>query len=358
MWNEVIEKHPGIPGSVFSSYVSLWARLPEITMHDITDSFEETTELIRVSGMRNALMVFTPASYARVYPAFRANLERSFRAHLQSEGVDAGLLQVAADEIAEILGTEDLPGPDISQRLRRLKGMKPVTLAAVLSALCADRILVRAKVQGGFVAPRFTYAVWSEWVPPVRLPTEPDFHMGVSELAAQYFDAYPGATVEDFRTWGGWDPSQIRPLEEELEFSRLVSAPEPLEEAWDGWHLLPPLDALLMSYRSPQSWLPARWMDQIFDAGGNATSVILHDGRVVGIWDIIQLEDVLHEVRVALFDPNERVSFELDQQVAALARFLEVEVGDVIQVKPERPLRESGENAFRSPLRNAVVEPG
>ena len=60
MWNEVIERHPGISGSVFSSYVSLRARLPEITLSDVLDSFEETAELIRVPAMRNALMVFTP----------------------------------------------------------------------------------------------------------------------------------------------------------------------------------------------------------------------------------------------------------------------------------------------------------
>jgi hypothetical protein len=358
MWNEVIERHPGISGSVFSSYVSLWARLPEITLRDVADSFEETAELIRVSAMRNALMVFTPESYARTYPAFRANLERSFKAHLLSEGVDTGLLQVAADEILAVLGEEDLAGPDISLRLRRLKGMKPVTLAAVLSALCADRVLVRARVQGDLAAPRFTYAAWAEWVPAVRLPTEPDFNTAVSELAAQYFEAYPGATVADFRWWGGWGELQLKPWEQELEYSRLASAANPLHEVWPGWQMLPPLDALLMGYRSPQSWVPPRWVDRVFDANGNATSVILHDGQVVGVWDIIQLEDILHEVRVALFDPNERVSFELDQQVAGLARFLEVEVGDVIQVKAERPLKEAGENAFRSPLRNAAIEAG
>jgi hypothetical protein len=358
MWNEVIERNPGISGSVFSSYVSLWARLPEIALRDVVDSFEETAELIRVSAMRNLLTVFTPASYARTYPAFRTNLERSFRTHLEHEGVDAGLLRVAADEIVEILGKEDLPGPEIGQRLRRLKGVPPVTLAAILSGLCADRRLVRARVQGGFDAPRFTYAVWPEWVPGVRLPTEPEFHSAVSELAAQYFAAYPGATVEDFRGWGGWAESQLKPLEQELEYSRLASEAQPLDEAWAGWHLLPPLDALLMAYRSPQSWLPAQWIDWVFDAGGNATSVILRDGRIVGVWDIIQIEDVLHETRVALFDPDEKVSFELEQKIAALARFLEIEVGDVIQVKPDRPLKEAGENAFRSPLRNVAAEPG
>ncbi len=358
MWNEVIERHPGISGSVFSSYVSLRARLPEITMHDVVDSFEESAELIRVPGMRNALTVFTPEGYARTYPAFKANLERSFRTHLEQEGVDDGLLQMAADEIIEILGDEDLPGPAIGQQLRRLKGVQPVTLAAILSALCAERLLVRARVEGSSDLPMFTYAVWSKWVPGVRLPGEPGFRRAVSDLAAQYFAAYPDATVEDFRWWGGWEESQLRLMGQELKYSRLASDATPIEEAWAGWHLLPPLDALLMAYRSPQSWVPAEWVDWVFDASGNATSVIVHDGRIAGVWDFLQLEDVLHEARVALFDPNEKVSFELDQQIAALARFLEVEVGDVIQVTPDRPLKDAGENAFRSPLRNTAAETG
>lgn len=137
----------------------------------------------------------------------------------------------------------------------------------------------------------------------------------------------------------------------------MASEATPLDEAWAGWHLLPPLDPLLLAYRSPQSWVPAQWVDWVFDAGGNSTSVIFRDGQVVGVWDIVQLEDVLHEARVALFDPSERISFELEQRIAALARFLEVEVGDVIQVRPDRPLKEAGENAFRSPLRNAATGP-
>jgi hypothetical protein len=356
MWNEVIERHPGISGSVFSSYVSLWARLPEITLPHVLDSFEETAELIRVPAMRNALMVFTPESYERVYPAFRSNLRMSANSHLEAEGVDAGLLQLAAEEIVEILGREDLAGPEIGRRLQRLKNMSPVTLAAVLNALCADRLLVRARVRDGFAAPRFTYAVWSEWVPSVRKPAVFDFRVAVSELATQYFDAYPGATVDDFRWWGGWKEESLQGLTRELEYSRLASAAKPLDEAWSGWHLLPPLDALPMGYRSAQSWVPAEWTPWVFDAAGNSTSVILRDGQVVGVWDFIQLEDILYEARVALFDPGERVSIELDQEVAALSRFLGVEVGDIVQVKPDRPLKETGENAFRSPLRDRALE--
>ena len=150
--------------------------------------------------------------------------------------------------------------------------------------------------------------------------------------------------------------SRFRDLTRELEYSRLASAAKPLDEDWSGWHLLPPLDALPMGYRSAQSWVPAEWTPWVFDAAGNSTSVILRDGQVVGVWDFIQLEDILYEARVALFDPGERVSFELDQEVAALSRFLGVEVGDIVQVKPDRPLKEAGENAFRSPLRDRAVE--
>jgi hypothetical protein len=187
-------------------------------------------------------------------------------------------------------------------------------------------------------------------------PVESDFRSAVLELAVQYFDAYPGVTVDDFRRWGGWSVAQLQHLEEELEYCRLAADAKPLEDAWAGWHLLPPLDALTMAYQGSDTWLAPEYRAWVFDAAGNSTSVILHDGRCVGLWDMIEVEDVLHEARVAFFDGHQHVSFELERVFRTLSKFLGLEVENVVQVRPERTLQEAGPSVYRSPLKDAVFE--
>ena len=359
MWSEFVEKYPGVHGGTPSSYLSLWARLPDIMLADVIDSFEGTRELIRVPAMRKTVMVFTPEVYARVYPAFKQQLDRAFAPHLESMGIDEVLLQSIAEEIVEVIGDEDLSVSDIQHRMKRYEALQPGVLAAVLGALAARHVLIRARVQGDYASNRYTFAVWDRWLAPLEVSSAPaSFRRAVDELAAHYFAAYPGATLEDFCWWGGWNEAQLRPLWEELEYSRMVSEPRPLEDTWPGWQLLPYWDALPMAYRRPQAWLPTEWTDWVYDREGNATSIVLRAGRCVGIWDLVRLEDVLHEVRVAFFDPRERISFELEQVITAMASFLEIEVGQVVQVRPLRNLKEAEAGSFASPLGDVpCVEP-
>jgi hypothetical protein len=50
-------------------------------------------------------------------------------------------------------------------------------------------------------------------------------------------------------------------------------------------NLLPPLDPYLMGYQERSRYLDPDDRPYVFDRSGNATSTILVDGRVAGVWD-------------------------------------------------------------------------
>jgi hypothetical protein len=81
--------------------------------------------------------------------------------------------------------------------------------------------------------------------------------------------------------------------------------------------LLPTLDSYLMGYKERHRYLDHKHYEMVFDRSGNATSVILVDGRVVGVWDYLakpepsvvyyQLEKVGKRVRDAITASARRV---------------------------------------------------
>jgi len=69
-------------------------------------------------------------------------------------------------------------------------------------------------------------------------------------------------------------------------------------------NLLPSLDPYLMGYKERERYLHPKHYDKVFDRSGNATSTILLDGRVVGVWDFT--EDAGPLVKLFLFETMEQ----------------------------------------------------
>jgi hypothetical protein len=69
-------------------------------------------------------------------------------------------------------------------------------------------------------------------------------------------------------------------------------------------NLLPNLDPYLMGYKDRERYLSPEHREYVFDRGGNATSTILLDGKVVGVWDF--QEDEKPVVKLHFFEKVER----------------------------------------------------
>ena len=95
-------------------------------------------------------------------------------------------------------------------------------------------------------------------------------------------------------------------------------------------NLLPSLDPYLMGYKERARYLDERDYDYVFDRSGNATSTILVDGRVAGVWDLEPRPEDAQEPVVKLFffrPPSPRLREKVHSQARDLGHF--IVAGDV-----------------------------
>ena len=197
---------------------------------------------------------------------------------------------------------------------------------------CYQTCLIRGKVRGGWRSNLYEYTLFQDWCPDFELGTV-SAAQSEAELARLYFQAFAPAAEEDFRWWSGFSKPQsnraLGSLTSELIQLRIRGLPglywlqkselpalqsvEPIESV----SLLPVWDAYMMAYRQRERILDSQAYEYIYDRAGNATSVILQDGRVAGIW---QAEDQPGEkivIRAAFFKPPSRTTWKFVEEAAS-----------------------------------------
>lgn len=115
-------------------------------------------------------------------------------------------------------------------------------------------------------------------------------------------------------------------------------------------NLLPMLDPYTMGYKDRSRLLDPVFNETVVDRGGNVTSVVLVDGRVVGVWDLA--EDPINAVRVLLFDPDHRDRQRILERAAETAAFWFDGPVQVEEYSSMVPLRQRS-GVMRRPLDDA-----
>jgi hypothetical protein len=93
-----------------------------------------------------------------------------------------------------------------------------------------------------------------------------------------------------------------------------------------------------MGYRDRDRFLEPSLRDQVYDRGGNASSTVLVDGRVIGVWDLT--ERPRPAVHVALFDPSHPRRSAVLERCAATGEFWFGDPAPVVEHASMTPLGE------------------
>ena len=115
-----------------------------------------------------------------------------------------------------------------------------------------------------------------------------------------------------------------------------------------GVRLLPIWDTALVTQKSRRRMVAEEHHRFVYDASGNATSTVVADGRVIGVWDRGKSADVLR-LRVAFFSGS-GPSRSVEDEAEVLASALGVGVVSVELVGDPVDLTTASRNRFMSPL--------
>jgi hypothetical protein len=116
-------------------------------------------------------------------------------------------------------------------------------------------------------------------------------------------------------------------------------------------NLLPALDSYIMGYKERERFLSPQHRDKVFDRSGNATSPILLDGKVVGVWDFTA--DKKPSVKILLFEQVENsILTEIYSKAQKIGRFIADKEVTVKECDSMIPLTRRTAGGFMSPLKN------
>jgi len=264
----------------------------------------------------------------------------------------------------EALGNRGMTTDEIKQTLSG-----SANISAIVNMMCDQGLLIRGMPRGGWRSNAHTYFSFKTYFPDIDLG-ETEETEAKKMLVGWYVRSYGPATCRDASWWAGLTKTETRRI---LESHGDLVTPVEVEGLGDDlmlWasqaaalrsrtrrrdriiSLLPVQDPYIMGYKDRGRYLDEEHTDCVFDRGGNATSTILVDGRVIGVWDVE--EKARPTVKLHLLH---RIDKELLSGIRAsasgLGRFIagcDVEVREVDRMVP---LTERNAGGFLAPLKNA-----
>ena len=346
-----------------SPYTALHTRLREFGKAELDNALHERRSLVRMRCMRGSQFILRPDMVPPVFAATSFAVIRHAREFARVRGVDPAAYERLAPQVMNLLDQESLTTAQIRERLGATPG---VDLAALVNLLACEGNLLRDRAADGWNGRQWTYTPFSKALPNVRLDSV-DQDSGDVSLVRAHIRAFGPATTKDTAWWTGVGRKRtdraLNTLGDEIVAVHVEGHEDPylmhvadtdelltMSTPEDSVALLPSVDSLMMGYAQKDRFVADALRPLVFDVSGNATSVVLVNGRVAGVWDITRQPEPA--VLLHLFQ-------ELDPRLAELARERTRELGrfwfdaDVPLriIRTMQPLAERPLGAVSKPLR-------
>lgn len=335
----VISRSVGVYGTAPTCFLSALARDPDFTLEQFNQSILDR-QLVRIRAMRYSVHTF-PRDLLPVVAAATKRMTRKMNSYRQRL---EGRYEELASRLDEALADGPLAAADIRSRMDPEREMGDL-FNVLVGMAAADFRVVRTTTTGTWRSDRFLYSRWQDWLPDCD-PDSLDELEAMGRLVEMYVAAYGPVTYDDVKWWTGWNKKETLAAIDGVDLAQPGNALADVA----GVRLLPVWDVLLVAYRNRDRLFDPSYAPLIHDRYGNATSVVLDGGKVVGQWDLGHGDDPL-VVKVAPFSdwPNRRWD-DVAIQAARIGKLLGT---DDIQVHPiEEPvdLLDSSRNRFLAPL--------
>lgn len=298
---EAIGSRPGFFGPNPVAFLSLYARRPSLLMDDLDEAVCNDRTLIRASAFRGSLFLLNAQDYPIYFRTFHNLLFQRGLQKLASEKITKNHLLYFADAINEANPQMTLSGDQIINIIFPNKMKRPSNdiCNRILQKLCDMAILVRASAKG-WKGNDFSYALIKNWLPEISLkPDNPE--TARTDTIRRYLNAYGPASLEDISWWTGLPITQcqrsIAHLKREvirfnIETYRndMIALKDTVDNIKkrntleEEIQLLPPWDPYTLAWYCRRRIADKDLLPFIYDLHGNAASVIIDSGKVIGIW--------------------------------------------------------------------------
>jgi hypothetical protein len=347
--------------SATGPFLSLFARSHSFTRDDLAIEMAQKKNLARIRYVRNTIYIlpkeFIPVAFAATSQMAEVTSAR-FSQYLGITPTQYGRI---SNKILKILKGRGLTTREIKKKLRT-----SINVAPIVNLMCDKGLLVRSLPREGWKSTQHTYFLFEDYFPDLDLSSY-DEKEARRIIVEQYLNSFGPVSEQDIAWWTGFPKSQVKEVLEDLgDDVSSVEIPE-LEKGYlvlpserDAFqsteppenpvvNVLPSLDPYMMGYRDRDRYLHPKHYKMVFDRSGNATSIILLDGPVVGIWD---LEEPMVKIYY-LKDVGRDIRKKVRTRASDMGKFI---TGMPVQIKvcdSMVPLRNRTAGSFMSPLRDS-----
>jgi hypothetical protein len=346
--------------SATGPYLSLFARSNSFRRDDLAVEMSKKKSLARIRYVRNTIYIlpkkFIPVAYAATSQMAEVTAAR-FSKYL---GITPTQYVRISNKILKCLRGRGLTTREIKKKLRTATNIAPI-----VNLMCDKGLLVRSLPREGWKSTQHAYYLFEDYYPDLDLSAYDDKEAR-GKIIEQYLLSFGPVSERDIGWWTGFPKLQVNEILEglgdkvssveipELESGYLVhsSERESLQSLDAPKHpvvnVLPGLDPYMMGYKVRERYLHPKHYKMIFDRSGNATSTILVDGRVVGIWD---LEEPLVKI-FYLKDVEKDIRKKVRSKASDMGKFLAEKPVHVKVCDSMVPLFKRTAGSFMSPLKD------
>lgn len=350
--------HATIPKTL---YLSIFSRAKSFTRNKLDEELYEKRSLGKIRCVRKTLYIFVKEMIPIAYSATKKMLELTSERYSRYLEITQKEYAKMSKLILQLLKDGGKTAKEIKNAL-----MPKLNIFAILNLMCDQGLLIRGKPKKGWKSNIHTYYPFSDYLPDIDL-NEPNEASAVTLLVQYYLLSFGPTTVEDIIWWTGLNKTTIKnalkKIQQEIvpvkiegfkdSFITLKSdkvLKTTTHSSYQIVNLLPALDSYIMGYKQRERYLSYEIYDRVFDRSGNATSTILLDGRVVGVWD---LEEEELTVKIHLFKKVENnLLTEIYSKAEEIGKFINGEEVKIIKCNSMTPLTRRTAGGFMSPLKN------
>lgn len=313
-----------------AAMLAIGVRSRGLVAADVERALVEERAIVRTWAMRGTLHIVASGDVGWLLGLLGPHFVAADQRRRLQLGLDEDTYQRGLIVLRQILANGPLTREEIVAQMAQ-HGIKLIGQAAphFLERAALEGIVCYGPERGG----KSSYVLLADWVEMGKpLPRE----VALAELARRYLAAYAPAAPEDMAAWSGLPITEVRrawqAISDELRKvdcagvtlwmlksqADLSAADAPIVR------LLPAFDTYLLGYRGRDLLVERQYALRINAGGGMIAPTLLLNGQLIGKWRSTVKGKQL-EVTVEPFASLDNVvEAELESEIAALGRFLEI----------------------------------
>ena len=345
----------------FEPYVYLFSRKKGFRKEELDKELYKTKTLLKVRGMRNTMFIVTKDDAPILHEATNYLKENRFEGFFNYSDFTRKEYDELESKILQVLKKESLIATDIKKRIGSDRN-----ISIIISLMCDKLLLVRDKPPKGWKDRRNTYTLMKNSFPELNFEYLEEIE-AIQSLVLGYIKAYGPVTEQDITWWVGLTRTKARRAIESIQsqIERITLSDEiyyivksdikslkNLSVPKDPViNLLANLDPYLMGYKNRRRFINDDIYDFVFDRSGNATTTILLNGVVIGIWDFQANPAPI--VKILLFQEiTKEILKVIKKQAKLIGEFILEQDVKIQECKNPIPLTKRSAGTFMRPLKN------